>query len=288
MKIHLIDGAQNTFALVSYLGDSNYVELEILYKNKIQLSKIAKIICKHPSIKVDGCVFVFPQKDLDFAWEFFNSDGSDALMCGNAARAVAFWYSQFVNNKKLINYYTPSQNVKAEILSSLGSIQSNTKDVFYPVSGAVKVWLKPTKFIAEDEGHRIYNSGVPHLCVHVKNVDLKDTSFQSVKDKYFDKARSLRFPKALDSKGSNVTYVWQDPDDLLKIKAISFERGVENWTQACGTGAMAAAYFANDYLDMKFPINVQMPGGVLEINEFEGQTSLSGPAQIYKILNIDI
>ncbi len=278
MKTYLIDGAKNTFALVSFLNGKvdGYKAL-----NKNELASMAHKICIHPDVEVDGCVFVFPNQEMDFSWEFFNSDGSEASMCGNAARAVSYWYYSEVKNKKHVNFKTPTQNLSAEILESDDELKI----------GAVKVWLKSAKFIAEDHGYKIYDSGVPHLCVYLDNPDINDESFDFVRSTFKTEAKSLRFPKVLDEKGSNVTYFWKSRRKSPRhngheLCAVSFERGVEDWTEACGTGAIAAAYYANDNLGVKFPIYVQMPGGVLTIDESESRTSLSGPAQIFKVVDV--
>jgi diaminopimelate epimerase len=287
MKIYLIDGAKNTFALVSYLDFKDESALNSIYMDKISLSLLAKKICNHSDVMVDGCVFVFPSKDQDFAWEFFNSDGSDALMCGNASRAVAIWYHQYINKKNDISYFTPGQIVDAKILSSKVSAGH--------IQGQVCVSLNKAKYIGDDSKYKIYDTGVPHLCVYIDGKDFKESipSFEFVSKNYHEKAVSLRFPALLNSKGANVTYVWKpkklkDFDSAIDIMAMTFERGVENWTLACGTGAIAAAYFVKDILNMDFPINIQMPGGVLEINEVQGKTTLAGPAQVLKVLDLDI
>jgi diaminopimelate epimerase len=280
MNVYKIEGAKNSFVLVSFL-DSN-LNVANIYEDKAKLAHKAKALCNDPRIRVDGCIFVFPHTTLDFAWEFFNSDGSDALMCGNAARAVALWFYENVNSKTKIEFFTPAQAVVAEVLGST----TNSKD--YLARGQVKVWLNETQFVSKDHNYSIYNSGVPHLCVYLGADKSLSGDFEDLGQRFFKQAQNLRFPKVLDAKGANVTYLWADSKEAFEssdIKAMSFERGVENWTQACGTGAMAAAYFAHKELDMKFPINVQMPGGVLEINQGLGKTILTGPAEIQSVLD---
>lgn len=280
MNVFKIEGAKNSFVLVSFL-DSNLNAANI-YKDKANLALKAKTLCSDSRIRVDGCIFVFPHATLDFAWEFFNSDGSDALMCGNAARAVALWFYENISPKAKIEFFTPAQAVVAEVLEST----TNSKD--YLARGQVKVWLNETRFVNKDQHYAIFNSGVPHLCVFLDSEKSLNGDFKQLGQKYFHEAQSLRFPKVLDAKGANVTYLWADSKqdfERSKIKAMSFERGVENWTQACGTGAMAAAYYAHKELDMKFPINVQMPGGVLEINQDSGKTLLTGPAEIQSVFD---
>lgn len=280
MNVFKIEGAKNSFVLVSFL-DSN-LNVANIYKDKVKLALKAKALCSDPRIGVDGCIFVFPHATLDFAWEFFNSDGSDALMCGNAARAAALWFYENVKAKAKIEFFTPAQAVVAEVLEST----TNSKDCL--ARGQVKVWLKETQFVDKVEQYAIFNSGVPHLCVYLDSEKSMGGDFEQLGPRFFTQAQSLRFPKVLDAKGANVTYLWADSKqdfEHSKIKAMSFERGVENWTQACGTGAMAAAYFAHKELDMKFPINVQMPGGVLEISQDMGKTVLAGPAEIQSVLD---
>lgn len=294
MRVYKIEGAKNSFALVSFLNELVVPDSQT-EKGREVLSSLAAQICSDERILMDGCVFVFPSEDLDFSWEFFNSDGSEALMCGNAARAVSMWYHAYVKPKKEIAYKTPAQIVNAQIISH--GIWTNTKDGKSEelAEAQVRVWLKGAKFVAEDNGYQIYDSGVPHLCVFLNTESDWSLDFKKVGSLYFEKAKSLRYPKALDKKGSNVTYVWgvdpkisdSDSKKFQNIKAMSFERGVEGWTEACGTGAIAAAYFIKDTFKQDLPIHVQMPGGVLEINELDGKTSLTGPAKVLEVVELD-
>lgn len=295
MKIYKIEGAKNTFALISYLNEPRRPDATTVEGKKV-LSKMAMDICQNPQIQMDGCVFIFPSHENDFSWEFFNSDGSEALMCGNAARAVSLWHHAYVNKKNELTYQTPAQIVKAEIMRHGTWTAKTTHGTEDLEEGQVRVWLKGAKYIADDKGHKIYDSGVPHLCVFLEAKHYFSKTFEDIKKDFFAEAKSLRFPEALDDKGANVTYIWgidlqnyeKDRSEPMAIKAMSFERGVEDWTEACGTGAIAAAYFIKDILKEALPIHVQMPGGILEIGESEGRTTLTGPAKILEVVNIDV
>jgi diaminopimelate epimerase len=80
--------------------------------------------------------------------------------------------------------------------------------------------------------------------------------------------------------GANITFVEDLRDDFLR--AVTFERGVEDWTRACGTGAVAAAMYLQSINGQQDSIQVQMPGGLLKIQGARsGQRPLLiGPAQI--------
>ena len=90
-------------------------------------------------------------------------------------------------------------------------------------------------------------------------------------------ARNLRNHISFAPQGTNVTYIEKliQPD---KIKAVSYERGVEDFTQACGTGAMAAAFY-NFKKHAAIETNVEMPGGMLIMNLADlKKPIMTGPA----------
>jgi diaminopimelate epimerase len=129
----------------------------------------------------------------------------------------------------------------------------------------VRVIMSPVKITNTDlelkthtgatEKFFFVNTGVPHLVQKIHN--LEDRA--NLKDM----AREVRSHKELGAAGSNVTfYVENSPG---KIEAVTFERGVEDYTLACGTGAVAAAK-AHAYESKKEHIEVKMPGGKLEVD----------------------
>lgn len=279
MEIFAIDGAGNTFALLSFLN-----EQEAYSKNKPLLHSDAFIqsICRHAFDRpVDGVIILPPltgeadTQAMDFRWEFFNSDGSRAEMCGNAARAISWWYYQNVAAKNQIHFLASEIPIDAEVLAP----------------EKISVGLREVKSLGKaSTGHYLYNSGVPHLVVFIPdNPEIYSEGEIHFEDSqsWMDLARKLRFPKELDDKGANVTLVWPTPE-RNKIGAITFERGVESWTMACGTGAMAAAYYAQELMEFEFPIEVRMPGGVLMVSQQDGSTILSGPAKVLQKKQIDL
>jgi len=185
-------------------------------QQKADRSELAKKLChRQNGVGADGLVVVLPHPQYDFEWEFYNSDGSVADMCGNASRAVA----HFALEKGI------AKDNKAEFLTGAGVIRASINGL-YVVSD-----MTAPQIISEDieeYGERwwLINSGVPHLVVVRDNID----------DFNIEQARILRHKY-----NANVN-VCTVIDDVLYVR--TYERGVEDETLACGTG-MVACFIRN-------------------------------------------
>lgn len=188
----------------------------LLAQEKEDRSALAQKLChRQNGVGADGLIVVLPHPEYDFEWEFYNSDGSRADMCGNGSRAVA----HFAHEKGI------SKDNKAEFLTGAGVIRA-TINGLYVVSDMV-----PPKIIRDDieeygEKWWFINSGVPHLVAVRDNIDVFDT----------DQARALR-----QKYNANVN-ICKVQDDTLYVR--TYERGVEDETLACGTG-MVACFIRN-------------------------------------------
>lgn len=274
MEVFEIDGAKNTFALLSFKTEKElFEENKALILSEKFIQNLSASAFGHP---VDGVILLLPAKEsYDFIWKFFNSDGSPAEMCGNAARAVSWWFYNHIESKPQIAFLASEIPIKAHVLSA----------------EQVSVSLRRVESLGKTStGHYLYNSGVPHLVVFIPdNPEIYSEGEIHFEDSqsWRDLAKNLRFPKEWNEKGANVTLVWPTPS-VQKVGAVTFERGVENWTMACGTGAMAAAYYAHEQMGFAFPIEVRMPGGILNVNDMTESTILSGPARIIQKKQIDL
>ena len=178
-------------------------------------SELAKNLCnRQDGIGADGLIVLIPHDVNDFEWQFYNSDGSHADMCGNGSRACAHY--AFVNNlaSKSMNFLTGAGVIKAEVdvdmvLSELTPPNILDKDIEH--NG--KSWWK-------------IDTGVPHLVSFTLNIEKFD----------IQEARELR-----NIHNANVNIAFVDGDNL---KVRTYERGVEDETQACGTGMAACFYRA--------------------------------------------
>ncbi len=174
-------------------------------------SDLARKLChRQNGVGADGMVVVLPHKKYDFEWEFYNSDGSKAAMCGNASRAVA----HFAHEKGI------SKDGRAEFLTGAGVIRA-TINGLYVVSDMVEP--KILRDDIEEAGERwwLIDSGVPHLVAVRENIDDFDLA----------EARRLR-----EKYNANVN-ICRLEEDTLYVR--TYERGVEDETLACGTGMVA-------------------------------------------------
>ena len=180
-------------------------------QEKEDRSALAQKLChRQNGVGADGLVVLLPHKKYDFEWEFYNSDGSQADMCGNASRAVA----HFAHEKGI------SRNNKAEFLTGAGVI-SATINGLYVVSDMVEPEI--TSDDIEEYGERwwLIDSGVPHLVAVRENID----------DFNIEEARVLRHKY-----NCNVN-ICSLKDNTIYVR--TYERGVEDETLACGTGIVA-------------------------------------------------
>lgn len=229
-------------------------------------SQLALKLCnRNFGIGADGLVILSKLDDQKLSWDFYNSDGSAAQFCGNAARCVAQYAWQKWDLSKT-SLKTKAGDVVCEVLKDnyVRVQMPNPKWVEKEIKAPF--WPKPVAWI---------NTGVPHLVVEI-------TSSKNLLN-HPGEADQLRFWEELGSDGANVTFMCFEGDE--KISAVTFERGVEDYTLACGTGAVAAAAYAMEKTGKK-SFDVKMPGGLLRVFEENRKTFMEGPA--VKIADIKI
>lgn len=184
---------------------------------------IPKICTRALSVGADGVIFLESSTLAHFRWRFFNADGSEAEMCGNGGRCVARFAFEKGIAPRDMTFETLAGIIKAHVLEG----------------GVVKVQLTPPHGwvwkdrLQLDEGYVEYsfvNTGVPHAVIMVD--DLESVAVKEL-------GRKIRFHPTFAPAGTNVNFVQELGRDKLVIR--TYERGVEDETLACGTGATAAA-----------------------------------------------
>ncbi len=210
----------------------------------------------------DGFVYLKPHADLDFEWVFFNSDGSQAEMCGNAARAVSRYFA-YANKKSSFAFLTYVGVIKAQV--------EHPQEISGNVTVEIPKWSEYSEGHSSPAGNYTFvNSGVPHAVLDSK--DLSDLT------RLKEKALIIKALKPFQERGVNVTF--KSPSrEKNKIHSVTFERGVENFTLSCGTGAIAAA-IAESGGSTEFKWLVQVPGGVLTVLSNSSGVFLSGEGRI--------
>ncbi len=208
-----------------------------------EMPGLARRLCRRrESVGADGLIFVEPSELYDFAWAFFNSDGSEAEMCGNGGRCAArFALLQGIAGPAM-TFETKAGPVSAEVGGRVVKIRMPE-----PAGLSMDVELPP------EPGWRtadFINTGVPHLVVAVE--DLEDHPV-------VENGRRIRYHELFRPAGTNADFIRVTGGDSLEIR--TYERGVEDETLACGTGAIAAALVSAARGLVRSPVRVSTRGG---------------------------
>ncbi|MCF6309726.1 MAG: diaminopimelate epimerase [Sulfurimonas sp.] len=176
---------------------------------------------RRDGIGADGLIVIVPSSEYDFEWEFYNSDGSNADMCGNGSRAVAHY--AFINDlvPKKMSFLTGAGVINAEVLKSHGKKKGMV------LSELTVPEILDTEIEFNGKSWWKIDTGVPHMICLMDNID----EFNILE------ARELR-----QMYNANVNIAKINDDGTLHVR--TYERGVEDETFACGTGMAACFYRA--------------------------------------------
>jgi len=207
------------------------------------LSALAKKLCDRKwSVGADGMLVIERSKKADFRIRIFNSDGSEAEMCGNGSRCVALYAA-----RKAIAAMTMTIDTIAGILNA--SVSGDT----------VKIMLTEPKDIRWNFCLMIHkcpyklsfvNTGVPHV-VHFVD-DLESVDVKNI-------GSHLRNHGEFAPEGTNADFVKVTGKNRIRVR--TYERGVEDETLACGTGSVASALIAAEAERMASPVTVETQSG---------------------------
>lgn len=234
---------------------------------QVSREQIIQICDRQRGVGADGVMLLKPcdSGDADWAWDFFNSDGSDAEMCGNGARCFARYVQKVAGVNGGVSFKTVAGVIKA-------SFEGEQVTVNLTPPHGLELDAPIGLSTGEAKVHSL-NTGVPHAIVFVPDADAALVN---------DLGREVRFHEHFAPQGTNVNFV-----QLLepgKIRVRTYERGVEGETLACGTGVSAAAMIASRVHGIPAPVRVQVQGGdLLEVDftaEGDGfaNVQLTGPA----------
>jgi diaminopimelate epimerase len=193
-------------------------------------------------VGADGLIVIVRSKKADFKWRFFNSDGSEAEMCGNGSRCAA----RFATIRKIaprkMSFETLAGIIRAEVKKDTVRVQ---------LTGAAdrRMNIPVSLNFGSRIGHFV-NTGVPHVVYISNNLEVEDV--QSI-------GSATRWHASFKPAGTNVNFIQIDGPHKLRIR--TYERGVEGETLACGTGAVAAALIAASLERAKSPVTVITRGG---------------------------
>ncbi len=235
-----MSGSGNDFIIID--NRKNIIE------EKDLRSFITKVCTRRMSVGADGFILIENCDSADFKWQFFNSDGSRAEMCGNGARCVARF--AFINKiaGPNMSFVTDAGIVHAQVIDDRVKVNMmNPSEYTYDY----QIELKSGPLTVSS-----LNTGVPHVVIItdiLENVDVAGTG------------REIRFHKNYAPAGTNVNFINGIKNKTIYIR--TYERGVEDETLACGTGSIASALVAAHKYNVESPVDViTRSKGVLTIH----------------------
>jgi diaminopimelate epimerase len=253
-----MNGAGNDFVLIDNRA------------RKVTLSReqVVRLCDRHRGAGADGIMLLVLSRTgkADWAWDFYNSDGSTGEMCGNGARCFARFVQKLTSINRAFTFETEAGVITASFegkrvtvsLTRPGELRLNQQ---LPLAGGVQML------------HSL-NTGVPHAVLFVPDAD---------KAMVLQLGPEIRRHPHFAPKGTNVNFVQLLGSSHIRVR--TFERGVEGETLACGTGVTASALIAARLHGFTSPVKVQVQGGdTLEVSfrEEQGQfteVKLTGPAE---------
>ena len=258
MRYYHMSGAGNDFMVM----DARGLELDF--------EALAKKLCAMTG--ADGFMAVGESEIADFRLHFYNSDGSRGEMCGNGARCICkFAFDRGIAGETMTVHTDAGLVSGWRISEDRYRVQLNNPEIidFTRRTDAAYVELG--------------NPGIPHSVTEITDLAWED------KDKLRDFARTLRFAPEFP-KGANANFYTWLSDTAIRI--LTYERGVEDYTLACGTGCGSTA--ATLFTQGKLPegkLLCHCPGGDLQVTvgEADGVINsilLEGPATVLKIYDL--
>lgn len=207
---------------------------------KDDVKLIERLCDRRFGIGADGLILLENDSETDFRMVYYNSDGNQSSMCGNGGRCLVAFANQLgVIDDKTTFIATDGlhhASVNADSIVSLQMIDVNE--------------------IQKKDSYTFLNTGSPH---HVQIVD--DLEHYNVKEN----GAAIRYGELYGEKGSNVNFVKKVDSDTFSLR--TYERGVEDETLACGTGATAVAIAMNAIGETdKTSINLNVEGGKLVVS----------------------
>lgn len=253
-----MNGAGNDFVLIDNRAQ----------KVRLSPEQVVRLCDRHRGVGADGVLVLVPSASgkADWAWEFYNSDGSTGEMCGNGARCFSRFVQKVAGLSGGLTFETGAGVITA-------SFQGGRVTVNLTPPRDLRLNQRIPLSTGMETIHSI-STGVPHAVVFVADADR--VMLQQL-------GPEIRRHPHFGPKGTNVNFAQRLGPNHIRVR--TFERGVEGETLACGTGVTAVALVAARLHGFTSPVKVQVQGGgELEVSfkdadgEFTG-VRLSGPAE---------
>ncbi len=209
-------------------------------------TEIIKWCDRRQGIGADGVVIISKSRQQDYKLRIYNSDGSEAEMCGNASRCSIHFANEVLEIKKESFQFETMNGFYSGKVVSQGEVQIKMTELFDINSIDITDFGRMSTLYV--------NTGVPHAVIEVGNLD--EIKFEKI-------APIIRGDKRFGVAGTNVDFFEVLDEKKQKVKLRVFERGVEDETLCCGTGVMATAVCCARFYGWTGEIHVETAGGKL-------------------------
>jgi diaminopimelate epimerase len=210
-------------------------------------TRVAAICDRRSGVGADGLVILTPDAPGRVRMTYWNSDGSRAAMCGNAALCSA----------RLAVYLELAEPGEICLLTDAGVVPARCDGVgdgaeIRLPDAEIPVGIDELEPGAGERWLAFGTVGVPHLVVRVDDLEAVDLP---------GRGRSLRFDQNTGPEGANVNFVAPGLSSGEPWRIRTYERGVEGETLACGTGTVAAAIALAVRGEAQLPLRFRSRGG---------------------------
>ena len=272
------------FTKMEGLGN-DYVYIDCTKQEIKHAEDLAKFVSnRHFGIGSDGLILIKKSEFADFKMQMFNSDGSEAEMCGNGIRCVGkFVYDKGLTQKDTITVETLAGIKKLKLNVENEKVKTVRVDMGEPILQSEEIPAKDGKVLKSKDNIEFYkvNVGIGKdlkelTCVSMGNphaIDFINSTSELEIEQYGPIIeKDNHFPKKV-----NAEFIEIVNKNYIKMRV--WERGAGE-TLACGTGACASVVssYLNGYTDRK--VTVELLGGNLEIewSEEDNHIYMTGPA----------
>ena len=207
------------------------------------LPALARKLCdRKKAVGADGLLVVETSKKADFKMRILNPDGSEAEMCGNGSRCVALYAASRKISKPQMTIETLAGVLDASVKGDTVKVKlTDPKDIKWNLCLMINKCPYKLNFV---------DTGVPHVIHFTDDLDKIDVK---------NLGSHIRHHGEFSPEGTNADFVKLVNKHTIKVR--TYERGVEDETLACGTGAVASAIISAEAEKMPSPITVETRSG---------------------------
>ena len=209
----------------------------------------AKLCSLKTGVGADGVLLLEKSTTTDFKMRYINADGGEVEMCGNGARAITAFAHEVLDQKKAVYKFETMNGLYECALDAEYGYKLKMTEL-YDID---QIKLNDLDSALSAKKSLYMNTGVPHAVFEIEKI---------LDYPVFEKGKSVRYDKRFP-KGSNANFFEVLSPKHIRIR--TYERGVENETLSCGTGATATALAAAKFYGWNEEVVLETLGGRLAV-----------------------